>query len=88
MPRTDVVYFREEDGSVPVLEWLDQMPPKVRDKFLVRIERLEECGFELRRPEAAHLRDGVYELRVRHQNVHYRVLYFFTWPDERKGGTG
>ena len=29
------------------------------------------------RPEADFLRDGVYELRVRHQGVNYRMLYFF-----------
>ena len=34
-------------------------------------------GHELRRPEADYLRDDVYELRVRHQHVNYRILYFF-----------
>ena len=34
-------------------------------------------GHELRRPEADVLRDGVYELRVSHQRVHHRILYFF-----------
>ena len=43
----------------------------------MRIERLEERGHELRRPEADYLRDGVYELRVRHKSVNYRMLYFF-----------
>ena len=40
-------------------------------------QRLAEMGHELRRPEADLRRDGVYELRVRHENVHYRMLYFF-----------
>jgi hypothetical protein len=43
----------------------------------LRIERLEAMGYELRRPEADFLRDGIYELRVRHLNVNYRILYFF-----------
>ena len=29
------------------------------------------------RPEADFLRDGIYELRVSLQGVHYRILYFF-----------
>jgi phage-related protein len=33
--------------------------------------------YELRRPEADYLRDGVYELRIRHLNTNYRLLYFF-----------
>ena len=77
MPATNVVFFAEDDVVVPLLNWLDQQPHKVRDKCLVKIERLGECGHELRRPEAGYLRDGVYELRVRHRSVNYRILYFF-----------
>lgn len=77
MPQTETVFFVEEDGTVPLLDWLDQQPHKVQDKCLVKIERLEELGYDLRRPEADYLRDGIYELRVRHQSVHYRILYFF-----------
>jgi phage-related protein len=77
MPKTKVVFYKEDDGSVPVLEWLDSLPPKPLDKCVVRIERLEELGHELRRPEADFLRDGIYELRVGLQHVNYRMLYFF-----------
>jgi phage-related protein len=34
-------------------------------------------GHDLRRPECDFLRDRIYELRVRHQQVNYRLLYFF-----------
>ena len=34
-------------------------------------------GSYLRRPEADYLRDGIYELRIRHMNINYRLLYFF-----------
>lgn len=77
MPPTQVVLFAAEDGSVPLLEWMDQLPDKVRAKCIVRVERLGELGHELRRPEAEFLRDAIHELRVRHGNVHYRILYFF-----------
>jgi len=77
MPETEVVFFAEADGSAPLLEWLDRQPAKVQDKCIVRIERLAAMGHELRRPEADLLRDGIYELRVRHGHVNYRMLYFF-----------
>ena len=38
---------------------------------------LEQDGHLLRRPIADILRDGVYELRTRHGNVNYRLLYVF-----------
>jgi len=77
MPETEVVLFAEDDGSVPVLAWLDQIPAKAQDKCIVKIERLAAMGHELRRPEADFLRDGIYELRIALQGRQYRILYFF-----------
>ena len=77
MPKTKVVFFADESGAAPALNWLDRQEPKVQDKCLVRIERLGELGYELRRPEADYLRDGIYELRLRHGSRNYRILYFF-----------
>ena len=54
----------EENGSVPVLEWLDNLPEKTQDKCRVRMEQLADLGHELRRLEADFLRDKIYELRV------------------------
>src|SRR5947209_15872090 len=72
-----VVFFREDDGAVPVLEWLDGLPEAAQDKCRIKLERLRELGHELRRPEADYLRDGIYELRVRLSRINYRLLYFF-----------
>ena len=77
MPKTSVVLYREEDGSCPFLDWYGELPVKAQAKCLLRLERLRELGHELRRPEADYLRDGIYELRVRCQHVHVRILYFF-----------
>jgi phage-related protein len=72
-----VVFYQDEDGTVPLLAWLDQLPAQVQAKCLASLTRLEDLGHELRRPEADYLRDGIYELRVRRGTVHYRMLYFF-----------
>lgn len=77
MPRIRLILFQEHDGSVPLLDWLDELVPKPRAKCRVRLGRLGELGHELRRPEADYLRDGVYELRAKHSGVNYRMLYFF-----------
>ena len=44
---------------------------------MVRLERLEELGHELRRPEVDYPREGIYALRTKHGGVNYRMLYFF-----------
>jgi phage-related protein len=77
MPETLVVFFRDSDGAVPILDWLAALPAKALDKCRVKIERLRALGHELRRPEADYLRDGIHELRVRLGTVNYRMLYFF-----------
>lgn len=77
MPETKVVFYKEDDGIVPALDWLDSLPPKVKAKCRVRIDHLKALGYELRRPEADYLGDGIYELRVRRRRVNYRILYFF-----------
>lgn len=77
MPQTKVVFYKEKDGTAPVLEWMDTIPEKARLKCLAKIERLEQEGHHLRRPEADLLRDKIYELRASLQGIHYRILYFF-----------
>ncbi|HUW19883.1 MAG TPA: type II toxin-antitoxin system RelE/ParE family toxin [Sedimentisphaerales bacterium] len=73
MPRTRIVIYEEDDGQVPLLDWLDGLPPKIQDKCTAIVELLEERGYELRRPHCDSLKHGIRELRVRHGSVHYRV---------------
>lgn len=42
MPETDVVLFAKANGFCPLIDWLDTLPSKVQDKYIVSIERLEE----------------------------------------------
>lgn len=77
MPKTKVKFYKDTDGSVPVVEWLAELPAKALDKCRSKIERLAEMGHELRRPEADFLRDKIYELRVGLRGINYRILYFF-----------
>lgn len=60
-----------------MVEWIEGLPKKPREKCFEWIERLMTFGHELHRPYADSLRDGIHELRVRFQNVNYRMLYFF-----------
>ena len=74
---TELVYYQEEDGVVPIIDWFNDLPVKVIQKCQAKLGRLEELGHQLRRPEADYLRDEIYELRASYQGVHYRMLYFF-----------
>ena len=80
MPETRIVFFQDEDGKVPVVSWLNTLRQQDRKGYancIARIKQLAESGYELRRPAADFLRNGVYELRAKHIRVQYRILYFF-----------
>ena len=78
--KTTVTFYREDDGKVPVLDWLRKLQNENRKAYaycVARIRLLAEMGHGLRRPHADSLRDGIHELRSRIGRVNYRVLYFF-----------
>lgn len=80
MPEVQVLFYCDADGSVPVLEWLDELAQSDRRAYLKCREvigRLAMMGSELRRPTADLLESGIYELRAKVGRVNYRVLYFF-----------
>ena len=85
MPQTELMFFQDDEGSVPVREWLLELQRKNRRAFAKCVDKiglLHEQGYELRRPHADILRDGIYELRARSGNVNYRICIFFmgkTW---------
>lgn len=80
MPSTQLVFFQESPGVVPVRDWLAELQRANRKAFaacVARLERLAEQGHELRRPEADFLQNGLYELRAKQGRVNYRLLYFY-----------
>ncbi|MEW6349567.1 MAG: type II toxin-antitoxin system RelE/ParE family toxin [Thermodesulfobacteriota bacterium] len=77
MPKVELILYKEDDGTIPLLEWLKDLSPQERDKCMAKIRWLGAFGYELRRPVADYLRDGIYELRIRRGRVNYRILYFF-----------
>jgi len=80
MPATDVLFYQDEDGTAPVLEWLLKLRERNERAFrkcFGVIQLLAQSGFDLRRPHSDFLQDGVYELRTRVGTVNYRILYGF-----------
>ena len=55
-------------------------PARFRQVHL-KVRAPGRAGYELRRPDADLLRDGIYELRIRDGSVNYRLLYFFHGRD-------
>lgn len=85
MPETQIIFFQDDRGEVPVLNWLKKLLKQDRKGYancIARIEQLAEYGFELKRPAVDFLRDRIYELRAKHVKIHIDLSIFFmdkTW---------
>jgi phage-related protein len=76
-----VDFFKENDETLPVREWMLAQPKEVRAKLLARVQMLREHGPSLDFPFTSQIQGRMRELRLRLGKTRYRVLYFF---DERR----
>ena len=72
-----VEFYRKEDGTSPVEEFLLSLDATQRAKTVWTIEALQLHGWKLREPYSKQLEDGIFELRAQVNSGNTRVLYFF-----------
>lgn len=77
MQNFEVNFFKKENGSCPVEEFLSSLDIKMRAKLLMVIALLENNGPQLREPYSKCLDDSIFEIRAKQGNNITRVLYFF-----------
>ncbi len=70
-------YYLTDSGRSPVEEFIKLLNRRTRQKFFAGVELLEKFGKKLPEPHAKCIGNDIYELRVRGQEGHIRVLYFF-----------
>lgn len=77
MKRFEVIAYTKTDGTVPVNEFLYQLPEHMRAKALRELDLLAEYGNLLREPYSKYLGDGLFELRIKDGSDISRILYYF-----------
>ena len=70
-----VLLYRDEEGSMPVANWLRQLPDRDRARVGHTIDLLKSLGVLLQPPHCKHLKDKIWELRTSVARVEYRILY-------------
>lgn len=73
----EVIGYVKENGDIPVRDFLDSLPVKLREKTLRSTLLLEEYGPLLHGEVSAYIGDGVFELRTKFGSDITRVFYFF-----------
>ncbi|MBI5913519.1 type II toxin-antitoxin system RelE/ParE family toxin [Candidatus Azambacteria bacterium] len=71
-----VRFYKDADGNIPVLEYIDDLSTKERAKVLKYIEFLREHEGVLDEPYAKHITGKIRELRVDFAKSRHRIFYF------------
>lgn len=72
-----IEYYVEDNGHVPVREFLLALDEKTYARFLWSLEQLRSRNVRARPPLARHLEGKVWELREESSTNTYRILYVF-----------
>ncbi len=70
-------FYVEEDGTVPVEAFLNQLDVKTLARFRWSMEQLRLRNVLAREPLVRHLEDDLWELREESSTNIYRIIYFF-----------
>ena len=77
----EIKFYEDTAGRVPVIEFLDSLDIKMRQKMLRSIQALQDMGISLRMPLSESLDDGIFKLRAKTGTNISRVMYFFVVGD-------
>lgn len=78
----DIVYFKLDSGNCPFIKFLESLTIAERAEILSSIEELRfrlNNKMNTTNKLTKHLRDGIFELRVKHLNRISRSLFFFQY---------
>lgn len=75
-----IEYYQKDNGTIPVVEFLTSLHPKMRAKAYHDIELLQQFGPKLKEPHVKPIKGmenrGLYELRIRFSSDISRIFYF------------
>ncbi len=72
----EITLYEDENGNIPVNEFILAQSDKMKAKILREIDLLEELGIRLRLPHSRSLGDSLYELRISTEGNISRIIYF------------
>ncbi len=78
-----ITFYEDENGKVPVKEFIDSLPELVQGKFIYIVDLLEEYGLEVKEPYVKSMTGykKLKEVRIKGKDNIYRVMYF-TFKDK------
>lgn len=72
-----IEYYVDDNGHVPVREFLASLDPKTYVRFQWSLEQLRLRNVQAREPLVRHIEGKIWELREESRTDIYRILYVF-----------
>jgi phage-related protein len=72
-----IEYYVEENGNIPVRNFLESLDEATYARLARSFERLRERNIFAKDPLVKHIQDKIWELRVESNTNTYRILYIF-----------
>ena len=73
----EIEYYETDKGKMPVYDFLNSLPIKIRVKAFASLKILSEYGNNLREPYSKYIDKGIFELRIKFSTDITRIFYFF-----------
>lgn len=71
-----VKFYRDDQGNVPIIDYLEKINKKEKAKILKYIEFLKDNEGYLDEPYSKHIKGKIRELRVDFSKNKHRIFYF------------
>lgn len=71
-----ILFYETLNNTSPVLDYLQSLPIKSKAKILKSLKILQREGVNTPYPYVSHVREKIFELRVKFSSNQYRILYF------------
>lgn len=71
-----VKFYQDDDGSIPIINYLEKINKKEKAKILKYIEFLKDKAGYLDEPYSKHIKGKIRELRVDFGKNKHRIFYF------------
>ncbi|OLC63928.1 MAG: hypothetical protein AUH69_13290 [Actinobacteria bacterium 13_1_40CM_4_65_12] len=71
-----MTFYATAQGARPAEAWLRDQPVKAQARFAWIFDLLEEHGTNVKQPYVSHMVGKIWEVRVEHEKVQHRLLYF------------
>ncbi len=73
----EIEYYETDNVKIPVYDFINILPVKLRVKVFASLKILSEYGNNLREPYPKYIDKGIFELRIKFSTDITRIFYFF-----------